>query len=443
MCFVYFLNFIDKQTLNYANAYSFQADLGLVGNQYSWIASALNFGFLVFQYPANLALQKLPIGRYVGCSLVVAGVLLTCAVSVQNFGGMVVIRLLQGGAECCVGPAWMLLTSMFWTREEQPFRMSMWLGWNGIAILVGAAIAWAFGFTDSRLAPWRLIFLTLGLASVVVGVVCFFYLPGDPGSCVFFSEEEKMVAVWRVSRNRTGIKNRRVFGYQVREALTDPKVLLMALQSFCMGLLNGSITNFASSILKSFGLSDMQTNLYQMPAGGFEFVVCLLAGYFVSKVRGTLVLTIVATLVPGMSGMIGLATIPLRKGNMMRLIGCAWLQGVFGASYILTWALVSSNVAGHSKKTVVLTVIFVASSAGNIAGPFLFLPREAPRHITALRTLAGVYGACIFFVSLLGLWMLRQNRLRAAHHRLDDQTVDEEGFSDKTDLENKGFRYKI
>lgn len=34
MCFVYFLSFLDKSTLNYANAYGLQADLHLVGREY-------------------------------------------------------------------------------------------------------------------------------------------------------------------------------------------------------------------------------------------------------------------------------------------------------------------------------------------------------------------------------------------------------------------------
>lgn len=34
MCIVYFFSFLDKSTLNYAHAYGFNEDLGLVGNQY-------------------------------------------------------------------------------------------------------------------------------------------------------------------------------------------------------------------------------------------------------------------------------------------------------------------------------------------------------------------------------------------------------------------------
>lgn len=123
MCFVYFLSFLDKQTLNYANAYGLQADLGLKGTDYSWVASVTNIGYLVSAYPSNVALQKFPIGKFVACALMLWGVLLMCTTAVKNFAGLMTIRFLLGAAEACIGPAWMLLTSMFWTREEQPFRM--------------------------------------------------------------------------------------------------------------------------------------------------------------------------------------------------------------------------------------------------------------------------------------------------------------------------------
>ena len=78
----------------------------------------------------------------------------------------------------------------------------------------------------------------------------------------------------------------------------------------------------------------------------------------------------------------------------------------------------------------------------NIIGPFLFLPSEAPRYLTAIKAIAGLYGGCIFFSALLGLLMWNENRKRKG---LDVSThaVDEQGFSDFTDMENKGFKYKL
>lgn len=72
----------------------------------------------------------------------------------------------------------------------------------------------------------------------------------------------------------------------------------------------------------------------------------------------------------------------------------------------------------------------------------MFLPNEAPRYITAIKAIAGIYGACILFSALLGAIMWNENRRRSKLD-LSSHAVDEQGFSDFTDLENKGFKYKL
>ena len=84
MCWVYFLQFMDKQTLNASNAYSLQEDLHLHGRDYSWVASITNIGYLVCAYPVTVMLQKLPIGRFVSIMVIVWGVILAARKRTQS-----------------------------------------------------------------------------------------------------------------------------------------------------------------------------------------------------------------------------------------------------------------------------------------------------------------------------------------------------------------------
>src|SRR3569833_26265 len=128
-----------------------------------------------------MSLQKLPIGRFV--SVMVLGALLMLTASVSNFGGIAALRFLLGGAESCIGPAWMLLTTIFWTREEAPRRMSCWLGMNGLSALASAGIAWGLGsIAHPALAPWRLIFLVIGVISFVSGAFLVLIIPSSPNA---------------------------------------------------------------------------------------------------------------------------------------------------------------------------------------------------------------------------------------------------------------------
>lgn len=48
----------------------------------------------------------------------------------------------------------------------------------------------------------------------------------------------------------------------------------------------------------------------------------------------------------------------------------------------------------------------------------------------------------MLFTACMGVWMLTENRKRD-RVAISEEVVDEVGFTDRTDLENKGFRYKL
>jgi hypothetical protein len=68
-------------------------------------------------------------------------------------------------------------------------------------------------------------------------------------------------------------------------------------------------------------------------------------------------MTIIDGFVVGIAGMIGMATISTK--HPQALLACAWLQGAWGLSNILSWILVAVNVAGHTKRTTANAVWFV------------------------------------------------------------------------------------
>lgn len=130
------------------------------GDDYSWVSSALYFGWLAGAYPWNVGLQRFPIARLMGGMLFVWGTICMLQAAVFNYGGFFAIRFVLGAVEACVSPAWVLLTSMLWTREEQPLRTSFWLSTNGVSSILGALLAFGLGHVDGLAVPnWKLIYL--------------------------------------------------------------------------------------------------------------------------------------------------------------------------------------------------------------------------------------------------------------------------------------------
>lgn len=69
----------------------------------------------------------------------------------------------------------------------------------------------------------------------------------------------------------------------------------------------------------------------------------------------------------------------IRYGNDQgaKLCGC-FLIVAFASTVPITLSMVASNVAGFTKKSVSTAMLFMAYTSGNIIGPFLFFPSQAP-----------------------------------------------------------------
>jgi hypothetical protein len=99
---------------------------------------------------------------------------------------------------------------------------------------------------------------------------------------------------------------------------------------------------------------------------------------------------------------------------------------ITGLCIILTWSIVAANIAGHTKRTFVNGLEFVGYATGNIIGPLLFIPKEAPRYPCAIKGLLSVHACAMLFTACLGLVMLRENRKRAKEE-LPTELVDDAG----------------
>lgn len=190
----------------------------------------------------------------------------------------------------------------------------------------------------------------------VWGFVIFFYLPDGPHNAKMLNEYERVVGVWRVSKNRMGLKEQKIHPYQVKEALLDGRVWLLWGTGTCVGILNGAVANFMSSIIKGFGFDPLHTTLLQTPGGAFEFFGCWFFGW-VSGYKNMVGVSIIISSLPGMAGLIGILTIS--ENHRYALVAMAWMQNVLGAPLVLNWTMPGLNIAGHTKRSFTIGVYFV------------------------------------------------------------------------------------
>lgn len=142
-----------------------------------------------------------------------------------------------------VTPAFVLISSAWYARKDQPLRMGFWFAFNGIAQIVGGLLAYGLGHIDvPGIASWKWMFLVLGALSILWSIVLLLTLPDSQMTARFFSDEERRAAVEMVRGNNTGIHNKTFKWAQMIEAFLDIKVWAFVLLTFLCNVPNSIAT---------------------------------------------------------------------------------------------------------------------------------------------------------------------------------------------------------
>jgi len=308
---------------------------------------------------------------------------------------------------------------MFYTRDEQPSRISAWYLWNGIGVAGGGLIGYGIGHVKGALASWRYEFLIVGACCSAWAIALALILPNSPATFRGFSHEEKLVMIARMAKNQTGVEQRKINWGQVKEAcecwrnggrqskvglkgggrMWRSKVAdhfhsasrspthLWAIMSHAnmqtSTTRHGSFSSSASlptsrtaasatSPLLSSRVSvscvpppsplaytqdKLKTALLGIPQGALV-VIWISAGALLNDRLPKNSRTIVCALfmLPTIAGALGFLLAP-EKAYVGRLI-CFYLTGSYQSSFVLSLSLITSNTGGQSKKMIVSGMIW-------------------------------------------------------------------------------------
>lgn len=179
-------------------------------------------------------LQKTPAAKWLGLNVTLWGVAAAASAGAHDYRSLLVSRIFLGIFEATIGPSLMLLSSQFYTRSEQAPRFTFWYLGLGVAQIIGGIISFAFQQVHNTFAGWRIMFLVLGLVTMLVGVLTMLFIPDTPMKARWLSETEKVALLRHVSVNQTGVWSSRVDMRQIWEAVGDVQLWLLTLTTICV-----------------------------------------------------------------------------------------------------------------------------------------------------------------------------------------------------------------
>ncbi|KAH9928512.1 MFS general substrate transporter [Epithele typhae] len=459
MCILYMMQFADKTTLGQS------AVLGLLNgpkhyidqNQFNWLSTVFYLFFLAFEWPQNLALQYLPVGKWMSFNIFVWAVALLCHAAARNFGEFFACRAFLGICEGAITPGFMIVTSMFYTRQEQTQRVGYWFLMNGAAIILLGLVAYGtLHIHNDVLQAWQWLMIITGIITLVTAVVFWFMFPDSPATAWFLTPEERVIAVERIKVNQAGVENKHFKRDQFIETLRDPKTWIWFFFAAISNVTN-SLSNQRQIIVAGFGFTPLQTTLIGCVDGVVEIIVifCTVTSAAYWK-NGRAWSGIIAYAV-AILGSILVNTLP--SSTRVGLLFSYWISITSIAPFVVMLAWVGSTTAGHTKRLTTNAIVMIGYAVGNSAGPQYWKKAYQPRNHIPWAILSACWAASALLLLAQRVHLARENARReregpaAESDEVYITTTDADGhaverkvdraFLDLTDGQNREFRYVL
>ena len=310
-------------------------DLGLTPAMFGFAASLFFISYFLVEVPSNLALEKFGARRWIARIMITWGVVTACLAFVVGPYSLYAMRFILGAAEAGFfrrDPVPDLLASFpYRARILATFTVSI-----PLATFLGSPLSVSLLQLDGTfgLHGWQWLFMLQGLPTILLGVACLFLLTDKPAQARWLTPEQRE---WLTGRMQAEASARKPVGHlSLWELVRNKYFLTMAL--VCSGAsATGSVLSvWQPQLLKSFGLTNLQTGFVNAIPYGIATVLMVLWGRHSDKTSERRWHTAIPLLLAAGGftalGMTGTAIVPTVIMVTCCLVGAYAFKGPFWAS---------------------------------------------------------------------------------------------------------------
>ncbi|KAK5105617.1 High-affinity nicotinic acid transporter [Lithohypha guttulata] len=427
---MYLLAFLDRVNIGNARVFGLERDLDLGHDNRFNVALVIFFiPYILCEIPSNLLLKKFKPHVWLSINTVGFGLISLIQGFVQNYSGLLAVRFFLGVFESGMYPGCFYLIGCWYRRPEAQKRYSFFFGSTILAGGFGGLLAAAIGKLDGvqGYAGWRWIFIVEGAFTALVGIVLFYLLPDFPEDSKWLTTEEKQYVTARlqVEQGKSQLDHK-ITIKDTGRLLRDVKMVLGGLMYFGLIVPAYPYAYFAPSIIREWGYSSIQTQLYTVPPWAAAFVFCMvtatLSDYF--RHRLLFVLLTISVAVAGLGILVSV------RDNTSLQYGALFLlaMGTYSAMpLVICWF--NMNLGGHRQRAIGSAWQIASANTAGIISIFAFLERDAPHYTTG-------YVLCFAFICLSAVtslayafscWMSNKKRDRMLPNNLTEQEKEDMG----------------
>jgi MFS transporter, ACS family, tartrate transporter len=395
----YVVAYVDRSNISFA-ALTMNKDLGFTAYVYGLGAGIFFIGYLLFEIPSNLVLERVGARRWIARIMLTWGIASACTALVSGPVSFYVVRFFVGAAEAGFLPG-MVLYFTYWFPAAYRGRVFAGLYFaqpvaNAAAAIASGAILEMNGVLG--LKGWQWIFILEAVPAALLAVAILKWMTDRPAEAKWLSEEERQwltetLAAERRKADTAGPTNWvRVF--------SDGRVIALSVIWFGTVTANYGVVFFMPQLLKDLGLSTLMTGFMSALPYLVGIIGLAVWGWTSDRTDERRWHLIIASVL----GFVGLAGAGWFGGSYWSVAAMSIaMVGLYGTRAVF-WAMPSAFLTGAAAAAA-FAFINSLSQIGGYVGPFIvgWIKTETNSFEAALYFL----GACSLASALVALFAVQ------------------------------------
>lgn len=252
---MYFLAYIDRINVSFA-ALTMNKDIGLDAWTYGVSSTAFYIGYVVFEVPSNLVMDKVGARLWLARIMISWGIASALTSIVWGPTSFLVVRFLLGAGEAGLFPGVLLLFT-YWFPDSHRARI---VGSFTLALPISVALG---AFVSTRilgmdgiwgLKGWQWIYVLEAVPTILVGFWVILLLTDSPMKAPWLTTAERDWLTGTLEHERKAVEAGGT--YSIMQSMTNPKILLLSVNYLGIVTASLGLLLFAPQIFKSMGMSN-------------------------------------------------------------------------------------------------------------------------------------------------------------------------------------------
>ena len=257
----YFVAYLDRVNVGFAKL-TMSGDIGLSDRAFGFGAGIFFVAYFVFEVPSNLFLERFGARKWIARIMLTWGVVSGATAFVTGPYSFYAIRVLLGFAEAGFFPGIIFFLTLWFPAKERARIVGLFMAAIPLSTVIGGPVSGKLLDLDGMagLHGWQWLYIIEAVPALLLSGVVYFYLTDKPADAHWLAADERAWLMQRLQQERQ-VKEQ-AGQFSVVQAVTNPRVLAVALIYFCANATNYGLSFFLPTIVKGFGgLSNLQIGL--------------------------------------------------------------------------------------------------------------------------------------------------------------------------------------